>query len=129
LSWYIEPSVPEIGTPRPNASPQKWLVLTRNSLAGFARKLTDGGDFGSGTIFSISLGPSINLPQLAIVHFGGDVILTWPTNDNSFTLQSTSNLLSSTAWATASPTPVVVNGLNTVTNTISGTQRYYRLSQ
>src|SRR5690348_2892438 len=23
-----------------NASPQKWLVLTRNSLAGFARKLT-----------------------------------------------------------------------------------------
>src|SRR6266550_2362504 len=40
LSWYIEPSVPEIGTPRPNASPQKWLVLTRNSLAGFARKLT-----------------------------------------------------------------------------------------
>src|SRR5512138_1474846 len=29
-----------------NASPQRWLVLTRNSLAGFARKLTPNAQSG-----------------------------------------------------------------------------------
>ena len=32
-------------------------------------------------------------------------------------------------WTTNSPIPVVVNGLNTVTNPISGTQQFFRLSQ
>jgi hypothetical protein len=32
-------------------------------------------------------------------------------------------------WATISPPPVVLNGQNTVTNPISGTQQFFRLSQ
>jgi hypothetical protein len=54
---------------------------------------------------------------------GGD-----PTHATGFTLQSTTNLGSS-VWTTNSLAPVVVNGQNTVTNPISGTQRFYRLSQ
>ena len=42
--------------------------------------------------------------------------------------QSTTNLAFS-AWTTASPAPVVVNGQYTVTNPITGTQQFYRLSQ
>jgi hypothetical protein len=62
------------------------------------------------------------------------MILTWPTNYAGFSysgyaLQSTTNLGSSAVWATNSLAPVVVNGQNTVTNPISGTQQFFRLSQ
>ncbi len=46
-----------------------------------------------------------------------------------FTLQSTSSFVSPAIWTTVSPAPVIVNGQNTVTNPISGTGRFYRLSQ
>jgi hypothetical protein len=51
--------------------------------------------------------------------------------ETRFNLQSTTNLVSSVVWTTnpnPSP-PVVVNGQNTVTNPISGTRKFYRLSQ
>jgi hypothetical protein len=43
-------------------------------------------------------------------------------------LQSTTNVFSP-VWTTNLPAPVTVNGLNTVTNPISGTQQFFRLSQ
>jgi hypothetical protein len=46
-----------------------------------------------------------------------------------FTLLATTNLFPSAAWTTNSPASAVVNGQNTVTNLISGTQRFFRLSQ
>lgn len=71
-------------------------------------------------------------PRLTITPSGANVILTWPTNDAGFdftgyVLQSTTNLILPTVWATNSPTPVVLNGQDTVTNPASGTQRFYRL--
>jgi hypothetical protein len=44
-------------------------------------------------------------------------------------LQSTTNLVTPVVWNTNSPAPTVVNGQNTVTNPVSGTQSFYRLSQ
>jgi hypothetical protein len=67
-------------------------------------------------------------PQLTIIPSGANVILTWPANAAGFTLQSTTNLVSPAVWITNSPAPVVVNGQNAVTNPISGTQKFYRLS-
>jgi hypothetical protein len=67
-------------------------------------------------------------PQLAIVRSGGNVILTWPTNSSGFVLQSNANLSTAT-WGTVLPVPLVVNGQNTVTNSISGARRSYRLVQ
>ena len=83
------------------------------------------GSSGSGTIFSIGL--PVASPELTITSSGPTVILTWPTNASAFTLQSTSNLVSSPFWTTVSPAPVVVNGQKTATNLISDTQRFYRL--
>ena len=65
-------------------------------------------------------------PALAIVLFGPNVILTWPTNVTG-NLQFTTNLVSSAAWNTNLPPPVVVNGQNAVTNPISGTQMFFQL--
>ena len=66
--------------------------------------------------------------KLAIIPSGANVILTWPTNTAGFPLQSATNL-SAAVWSAVSPAPVIVNGQNTVTNPISGTQMFYRLSQ
>lgn len=102
--------------------PYAELILSGNTLYGTASL---GGSSGSGTVFSFSLLP----PQLTINRSGAYVILTWLANASGFTLQSTTNLDSSAVWSTVSPVRVVVNGQNAVTNPISGTQQFYRLSQ
>jgi hypothetical protein len=59
---------------------------------------------------------------------GTNVILSWPSDSAGFILQSTTNL-SSSGWTTNSASHVIVKGQNTVTNPISGTQQFFRLSQ
>jgi hypothetical protein len=80
----------------------------------------------------VLLGPTFRFqvpPPLEIrLSLGGSQVIVWPTNATSYTLQSTTNL-SSPVWTTVSPAPVVVNGQNTVTNPISGSQQFFRLSQ
>ncbi len=68
------------------------------------------------------------LHALVIGLSGPNVILTWPTNvtDN---LQFTTNLVSPAIWNTNLPPPVVVNGQNAVTNSVSGSQMFFRLTQ
>jgi hypothetical protein len=56
------------------------------------------------------------------------IILTWPTNNAGFTLQSTTNLFAPVVWAPVSLTPAVVGGQYTVTNFISGAQQFFRLA-
>jgi uncharacterized repeat protein (TIGR03803 family) len=102
------------------------LILSGNTLYGTA---LFGGSSGNGTLFSISF-----TPQLAISHAATNAILMWPTNVagfdySGFTLQSTTNLVSPAGWTTVSPASAVVSGQNTVTNPISGTRKFYRLSQ
>jgi hypothetical protein len=62
---------------------------------------------------------------LNIQRFGTNVVLTWP-NVPGFNLISTTNL-SPPAWNTVFPAPVVINGQNTVTNPILGTEQFYQL--
>lgn len=84
---------------------------------------TNQGAWGKGTIFTIS-----SPPALTLTNTGPSVVLTWPTNASGFTLQSTTNL-SLPVWTTNFSAPIVINGQNTVTTPISGTQQFFRLSQ
>jgi uncharacterized repeat protein (TIGR03803 family) len=102
--------------------PYGGLVASGNKLYGTT---FDGGSFGNGTVFCLSLG----LPQLTIAHFRTNVVLTWPTNYPGFTLQTTTDLFPPSVWAALSPAPAVVNGLNMVTNAITGSRKFYRLIQ
>ncbi len=111
-------------------NPEAALVL--GSDGSFYGTTAYGGQGNAGTVFRLTVLPEP--PQLAIISSGANVILTWPTNVAGFdytgyTLQSTTNLGSAAVWSTNSPGPVVVNGQFTVTNPISGTQQFYRLSQ
>ena len=105
---------------------QAGLTLSGHTLYGTAYS---GGSGNFGTVFSLSF-----TPQLAISPSGTNLILTWPTNVAGFdysgyALQSITYLGPSAVWNTNSPVPVVVNGQNTVTNAVSGTQQFFRLSQ
>lgn len=103
------------------ASPPKGLVASGTGLYG-----TGGGGpggVGGGVIFRISL-PA----PLTIAATGANLILTWPTNFTGLNLQSTINL-DSPIWTTNSAVPSVINGENTVTNPILGSQQFFRLSQ
>jgi uncharacterized repeat protein (TIGR03803 family) len=107
---------------RPNG-----LILSGNTLYGTA---SAGGSSGNGTVFGLSFPP----PQLTSILSGTNLVLTWPASVAGFSyagyvLQSTTNLVAPVVWATNSPAPVLANGQLTVTNPITGTQQFYRLSQ
>src|ERR1017187_8571428 len=109
------------------ANPYAGLILSGTTLYGTAGW---GGSSGDGTVFSLSLGSvSAPVPTLTIIPFGANVILTWPTDAAGFTLQSTTNLVSPVVWSIVSPGPIVIGGQNLVINPISGTRKFYRLSQ
>jgi len=65
---------------------------------------------------------------LNINQSGTNVVLSWSALATGFTLQSTTNLVPP-AWSTVSPSPVVINGFNYVTNSGTGAALFYRLSQ
>jgi hypothetical protein len=92
------------------------ITIQASSVAGASYSL-------GGTLYASPL------PVLAIIRSGANVVLTWPTNDAGFTLESTTNLATSAVWSTNLRSPVVVNTNNVVTNAISGTRKFYRLIQ
>jgi uncharacterized repeat protein (TIGR03803 family) len=109
------------------SNPLAGLILSGNTLYGTAY---NGGFYGNGTVFSLSLGSvSAPAPTLTIVPSGANVVLTWPTNAAGFALQSATNLVSPVIWTNVSPGAVVVNAHYAVTNPVSGTNKFYRLRQ
>lgn len=105
--------------------PRTGLLQSGFNLYGTTEQ---GGRFGYGTIYRLSL-----LPEITLTVSETNVVLTWPAQNVGFTgmfsLESSSNLDSQAAWSLASPAPTVVNGLNFVTNLTSGDQMFYRLRQ
>jgi len=57
-----------------------------------------------------------------------ELLLSWPTNFTGFTLETATNL-PSTSWTSNSIAPAIVNGQYTVTNAISGGAKFYRLKK
>jgi len=112
----------EYGNNNDGANPIGGLILSSNALYGTTQ---NGGVVHQGTVFSLSLPP----PQLTIISSTTNVILTWPNYAPGVILQCATNLGSAAAWSTNSPSPALVNGQNAVTNPISGTQMFFRLSQ
>jgi uncharacterized repeat protein (TIGR03803 family) len=105
------------------ANPEAALLLSGNTLYGTAYR---GGTNDVGTIFSFTLAPP---PSLAIHLSGNNLIVTWPATANGYTLEFSTNLVSSATWYTNSTGPTIVGGLYTVTNSISGAPMFYRLNQ
>lgn len=77
---------------------------------------------GGGGFSYVRSTPDASAPQLTLTTSGTNVVLTWPTNVSGYTLQSSTNLISTAVWSNQS-------GHYVVTNPITGSQMFYRLSQ
>ncbi|HUA39512.1 MAG TPA: hypothetical protein VMA35_14060 [Candidatus Sulfopaludibacter sp.] len=77
---------------------------------------------------TVTMAQANYVPPLNMILSGGNVVLTWPTNIAGFNLESATNLTGA-AWSVVIPAPVVINGLNTVTNPVSGGRTFFRLSE
>jgi len=102
--------------------PSAGLVLSGAIFYGVTQY---GGTNNAGTVFSYQWQPA---PPITIARLGANIILSWPTNDFTFTLESTARLGASAAWSSLSPAPAIVNGRNTVTNPATGAAEFNRLS-
>jgi uncharacterized repeat protein (TIGR03803 family) len=114
-----------------NDGAQPSAGLVQGSDGSFYGTTQYGGQGGKGAVFRLTIVPE---PHLTIIPSAANVILTWPANYAGFdytgyTLESTTNLGSSAGWTTNSRALVVVNGQNTVTNPINGTEQFFRLSR
>jgi uncharacterized delta-60 repeat protein len=66
--------------------------------------------------------PLLNIQRSA----NTNVMLSWATNFTGFTLEANTNLTTN-VWSVVSPAPTVSGTNNVVTNTVSGSTRFYRL--
>lgn len=69
----------------------------------------------------------IAVPELAIAHSGGNVTVSWPTNDAAFNLQTTTNLMG--IWSAIATAPTVVGDRNQVTLPATDQKQFYRLQK
>jgi uncharacterized repeat protein (TIGR03803 family) len=98
------------------------LIRSDNTLYGTVQY--GGPNNTAGAIFRLSVTVP---PKLSIARSGANVILTWSADFAGYTLYSTTDLAAPN-WTAVSPGPVVVNGLNTVTNPVSFDRQFFRLS-
>ena len=68
-------------------------------------------------------------PSLAATRAGNQIVLSWPTNNTAgFSLQTSTTLGPGATWSAMSPLPALAGNQWVVTNSISGTNRFFRLS-
>ncbi|MDB6017216.1 MAG: hypothetical protein JWR19_1705 [Pedosphaera sp.] len=66
-------------------------------------------------------------PIINFTPSGQNLLITWPTNVAGYTLDTITNIMPPVSWTPALPTPVIVNGQYTYTNTPAAGNRFYRL--
>jgi hypothetical protein len=86
--------------------------------------LTGGAGIPSPNFGGIAWGAP--LPELQFSAQDGALALSWPAGAGPYFLEMTTNLASPIQWVPLT-NAVVINGQNTVTNTISGGSAFYRL--
>ena len=104
------------------ANPYAGLILAGNTLYGTTQ---NGGANGNGTVFAVSLPVP---PSIGIVTAGNKIVLSWPTNAASFTLQSITNL-STGIWSNIASGITIVGTNYMLTNTVNGNASFFRLKQ
>jgi uncharacterized repeat protein (TIGR03803 family) len=110
------------GTNSDGAGPSGALVIAGNTLYGLAY---EGGTNGNGTVFALGLPVP---PSIGITAAGYKIVISWPTNAASFTLQSITNL-SSGSWSNVISGITIVGTNYVFTNTMSGNASFFRLMQ
>jgi hypothetical protein len=107
-------------------------LINRDAVGNFAKFVPP--TVANGKVYLATFSNRLNVygllpqPALTIGSAAGNTILTWPTNMAGYTLQTNTSLLSG-AWANASGSAVVTNGLFQVTVPTSTNTVFYRLKR
>lgn len=109
-------SIPSESFPTGNISGLVFGVV--NGFGGPAIQL----NIPAGTVFTFS----VIEPDLTIIRQTTNVMVSWPSNYTGYTLQFTTNLAPA-LWNPVTPAPVVTGSNYIATNSVSGTNRFYRL--
>jgi len=95
------------------------------SISGTPFRITYAGGTGNDVVLT-QLAP-VPPPLLRIQRSSpANVVMSWATNFTGYTLEANPNL-DTNLWAVVSPAPSVSGTNNVVTNTVSESQKYYRL--
>jgi uncharacterized repeat protein (TIGR03803 family) len=95
--------------------------LTQGGDGHFYGTTYGGGMNGDGTIFRIEMPP-----VLTAVSDKGELLLSWPTNNVGWTMQTATDLGLSN-WADSSELPAIVAGSYVVTNSMTNAIQFFRL--
>ena len=68
-------------------------------------------------------------PSLIVDRQTDQVLLRWPSTATNYVLESAAGLSPTNTWQTVSGSPTILGGERFVTDSITGSQRYYRLRQ
>jgi hypothetical protein len=82
----------------------------------------------AGRVVAYAVLPAPPPPSLSALKQGGEIVLAWPTNATGFSLEY-ATALPRTNWLPALPLPVIINGQNFVTNTMTRDAVFYRLQK
>jgi hypothetical protein len=106
-------------------------TATGQGLNRYVGAQASGGYSTAGTLWldMITISAEAIPPALGIESDGNIVLLSWPTNRWSFTLQSRTDLAASGAWAPVEQSPTTANGFNFVVVTNEASSRFFRLSR
>jgi uncharacterized repeat protein (TIGR03803 family) len=117
---YVSYGVPlTIWTNSDGSAPLAGMILSGNTLYGTT---WTGGAGDGGTVFSISL-----LPQLTITPADGTVLVSWPTNNLGFVLETSSSLGASQSWSIFTGPAHVFGDQNVVAADPANRSQFFRL--
>ena len=68
-------------------------------------------------------------PSLQAQACGTNLLVTWPVTGDGYTLETSTSLTGTNSWAPVTNVPAIVDLLNTVTNPVSASSRFYRLKK
>jgi len=66
-------------------------------------------------------------PALSVAGSGITLLLAWPAGAAGFLLETTSNLQSGTLWSAVTNTPLLLNGQQTLSFPLAGSNQFFRL--
>jgi uncharacterized repeat protein (TIGR03803 family) len=102
-------------------------ALVRGQDGAFYGTTSAGGDFGSGTVYRVSL-PVLS-PWLSLSRVGGNLLqFEWTQTFSGFHLETLGNASGVAGWQTLTDSPILTNGNFRITLPLNSSAGFYRLA-
>jgi pimeloyl-ACP methyl ester carboxylesterase len=126
LTWPLWAANYALETTASLGATNSWTIVTNapsiaNSECSITNQISGGISY-----YRLAI---IAAPTLQAQISSSNIILSWPSSSQNFSLQTTTNLADPNSWMTLTNVPAIMNLQNTITNPISGYQGFYRLIQ